>query len=99
MRLRRRVGNALSSEAFKQMRPNRLQNALAALGNAIREVSEAIEEMRREAMRFCLRFLCSVTQAFEAIMRGFDFAILILDNLAHRRRQTFLQRVSVFFDG
>ena len=30
------------------MRPNRLQNALAALGDAMREVNAAIEEMRRE---------------------------------------------------
>ena len=30
------------------MRPNRLQNALAALGDAMREVNSAIEEMRRE---------------------------------------------------
>jgi hypothetical protein len=30
------------------MRPNRLQNALASLGDAIREVNAAIEEMRRE---------------------------------------------------
>ena len=30
------------------MRPNRLQNALAALGGAIREVNAAIEEMRAE---------------------------------------------------
>jgi hypothetical protein len=30
------------------MRPNRLQNALATLGDAMREVNAAIEEMRRE---------------------------------------------------
>jgi hypothetical protein len=30
------------------MRPNRLQNALAALDDAMREVNAAIEEMRRE---------------------------------------------------
>ena len=30
------------------MRPNRLQNALAALGDAMREVNSAIEEMRGE---------------------------------------------------
>lgn len=30
------------------MRPNRLQNALTALGDAIREVNAAIDEMRRE---------------------------------------------------
>jgi hypothetical protein len=30
------------------MRPNRLQNALTALGDAIDEVNAAIEEMRRE---------------------------------------------------
>ena len=30
------------------MRANRLQNALAALGDAMREVNAAIEEMRRE---------------------------------------------------
>jgi hypothetical protein len=30
------------------MRANRLQNALAALGDAIREVNAAIEEMRSE---------------------------------------------------
>ena len=30
------------------MRPNRLQNALAALGDTTREVNAAIEEMRRE---------------------------------------------------
>ena len=30
------------------MRPNRLQNALAAFGDAMREVNAAIEEMRRE---------------------------------------------------
>ena len=30
------------------MRPNRLQNALTALGDAMREVNAAIEEMRRE---------------------------------------------------
>ena len=30
------------------MRPNRLQNALAALGDAMREVNAAIEEMRSE---------------------------------------------------
>ena len=30
------------------MRPNRLQNALATLGEAMREVNAAIEEMRRE---------------------------------------------------
>jgi hypothetical protein len=30
------------------MRPNRLQNALTALGNAMREVNAAIEEMRGE---------------------------------------------------
>ncbi len=30
------------------MPPNRLQNALAALGDAMREVNAAIEEMRRE---------------------------------------------------
>jgi hypothetical protein len=30
------------------MRPNRLQNALAALGDAMLEVNAAIEEMRRE---------------------------------------------------
>jgi hypothetical protein len=33
---------------YEQMRPNRLQNALAALGDAMREVNAAIEEMRRE---------------------------------------------------
>ena len=32
----------------EQMRPNRLQNALTALGDAMREVNAAIEEMRRE---------------------------------------------------
>ena len=32
----------------EQMRPNRLQNALAALGEAIGEVTAAIEEMRTE---------------------------------------------------
>ena len=31
-----------------QMRPSRLQNALTALGDAMREVNAAIEEMRRE---------------------------------------------------
>ena len=30
------------------MRPNRLQNTLAALGEAMREVNAAIEEMRSE---------------------------------------------------
>jgi hypothetical protein len=30
------------------MYPNRLQNALAALGDAMREVNAAIEDMRRE---------------------------------------------------
>ena len=30
------------------MRPNRLQNALTALGDAMREVNAAIEEMREE---------------------------------------------------
>ncbi len=30
------------------MRPSRLQNALVALGDAMREVNAAIEEMRRE---------------------------------------------------
>ena len=30
------------------MRPNRLQNALTALGDAMREVNVAIGEMRRE---------------------------------------------------
>ena len=30
------------------MRPNRLQDALKALGDAMREVNAAIEEMRRE---------------------------------------------------
>jgi hypothetical protein len=30
------------------MRANRLQNALASLGDAMREVNAAIEEMRRE---------------------------------------------------
>jgi hypothetical protein len=30
------------------MRPNRLQNALAALGDAMREVNAAVEEMREE---------------------------------------------------
>jgi hypothetical protein len=30
------------------MRPNRPQNALAALGDAVREVNAAVEEMRRE---------------------------------------------------
>jgi hypothetical protein len=30
------------------MRPNRLQNALAALGDAMREVNAAIEEMQRD---------------------------------------------------
>ena len=30
------------------MRPHRLQNALAALGDAMREVNAAIEEMRRD---------------------------------------------------
>jgi hypothetical protein len=30
------------------MRPNRLQNALTALGEAMREVNAAIEEMQRE---------------------------------------------------
>jgi hypothetical protein len=30
------------------MRPNRLQNALAALGDAMREVNAAIEELRGE---------------------------------------------------
>jgi hypothetical protein len=59
----------------------------------------AIEEMQREPIRLCSRFFCSIEQAFDAIMRGFDFVILMLDNLVHRRRQTFLQRVSVFFDG
>ena len=34
--------------ACEQMRPNRLQNALAALGDAMREVNAAIEEMRRK---------------------------------------------------
>jgi hypothetical protein len=34
--------------ASEQMRPNRLQNALAALGDAISKVNAAIEEMRRE---------------------------------------------------
>src|SRR5678816_365459 len=32
----------------RSMRPNRLQNALAALGGAMREVNAAIEEMLRE---------------------------------------------------
>ena len=32
----------------EQMRPSRLQNALAALGDAMLEVNSAIEEMRRE---------------------------------------------------
>jgi hypothetical protein len=32
----------------EQMRPNRLQNALAALADAMREVNAAIEEMRAE---------------------------------------------------
>jgi len=32
----------------EQVRPNRLQNALAALGDAMREVNAAIEEMRTE---------------------------------------------------
>ena len=32
----------------EQIRPNRLQNALTALGDAMREVNAAIEEMRRE---------------------------------------------------
>ena len=32
----------------EQMRPNRLQNALAALAEAMGEVNAAIEEMRRE---------------------------------------------------
>jgi hypothetical protein len=30
------------------MHPNRLQNALAAVGDVMREVNAAIEEMRRE---------------------------------------------------
>ena len=30
------------------MRPNRLQNALTALGDAMREVNAAIDEMRRD---------------------------------------------------
>ena len=30
------------------MHPNRLQNALAALGDAMREVNAAIEEMRKD---------------------------------------------------
>jgi hypothetical protein len=34
--------------SYEQMRPNRLQNALAALGAAISETNAAIEEMRRE---------------------------------------------------
>ena len=32
----------------ERVRPNRLQNALAALGDAMGEVNAAIEEMRRE---------------------------------------------------
>jgi hypothetical protein len=32
----------------ERMCPNRMQNALAALGDAMREVNAAIEEMRRE---------------------------------------------------
>jgi len=32
----------------EQVRPNRLQNALAALGDAMGEVNAAIEEMQRE---------------------------------------------------
>ena len=32
----------------ERMRPNRLQNALTALDDAMREVNAAIEEMRRE---------------------------------------------------
>ena len=34
--------------ACEQMRPNRLRNPLTALGDAMREVNAAIEEMRRE---------------------------------------------------
>ena len=33
---------------MNSMRPNRLQNALAALGDAMREVNAAVEEMRSE---------------------------------------------------
>ena len=37
-----------SPRARERMRPNRLQNALTALGDAMREVNAAIEEMRSE---------------------------------------------------
>ena len=33
---------------MNRMRPTRLQNALASLGDAMREVNAAIDEMRRE---------------------------------------------------
>jgi hypothetical protein len=44
------------------MRPNRLQNALTALGDAMREVNAAIDEMRRGPRSVGVAHFCFVPE-------------------------------------